>query len=163
MSVIATLLLCRVVVLLPISSFGASERLCFMCPRKHKMWVLKVAPHRGASNVYQWRYEPQRQRRTFVHVHLANIPISLCVREVWSESSFGAFWTAKDAKFPRVDNFIGRTCQKVLFLTLWLLCFRRGMRNNTVDSRYIEFQGTLWNTSRYPYFDISDMQNWGKN
>ena len=26
--------------------------------------------------------------------------------------------------------FIGRTCQKVLFLTLWLLCFRRGMRNN---------------------------------
>ena len=23
-------------------------------------------------------------------------------------------------------------------------------------------QGTLWNTSRYPYFDISDLQNWGK-
>ena len=33
----------------------------------------------------------------------------------------------------------------------------------TVDSRYLEFQGTLWNTSRYPYFDISDLQNWGKN
>ena len=30
---------------------------------------------------------------------------------------------------------------------------------NTVDSRYLEFQGTLWNTSRYPYFDISDLQN----
>ena len=27
---------------------------------------------------------------------------------------------------------------------------------------YLEFQGTLWNTSRYPYFDISDLQNWGK-
>ena len=33
----------------------------------------------------------------------------------------------------------------------------------TVDSRYLEFQGTLWNTSRYPYLDISDLQNWGKN
>ena len=34
---------------------------------------------------------------------------------------------------------------------------------NTVDSRYLDFQGTLWNTSWYPYFDISDLQNWGKN
>ena len=33
---------------------------------------------------------------------------------------------------------------------------------NTVDSRYLEFQGTFWNTSRYPYFDISDLQNRGK-
>ena len=32
---------------------------------------------------------------------------------------------------------------------------------NTVDSRYLEVEGTLWNTSRYPYFDISDVQNWG--
>ena len=28
----------------------------------------------------------------------------------------------------------------------------------TVDSRYLEF----WNTSRYPYLDISDLQNWEK-
>ena len=33
---------------------------------------------------------------------------------------------------------------------------------NTVDSRYLEIQGTLLNSSRYPYFDISDLQNWGK-
>ena len=32
----------------------------------------------------------------------------------------------------------------------------------TVDSRYLELEETLWNTSRYPYFDISDLQNWGK-
>ena len=32
----------------------------------------------------------------------------------------------------------------------------------TVDSRYLELQGTLWNTSRYPYFDISDLRNWGR-
>ena len=34
---------------------------------------------------------------------------------------------------------------------------------NTVDSRYLEVQGTLWNISRYQYIDISDLQNRGKN
>ena len=32
-----------------------------------------------------------------------------------------------------------------------------------VDSRYLEFQETLWNTSRYLYLDISEFQNWRKN
>ena len=32
----------------------------------------------------------------------------------------------------------------------------------TVDSRYLEFQGTLRNTSRYPYLEISELQKWGK-
>ena len=31
---------------------------------------------------------------------------------------------------------------------------------STVDARYL--QGTLWNISRYPYLDISDLQKWGK-
>ena len=30
-----------------------------------------------------------------------------------------------------------------------------------VDSRYLEILVTLWNTSRYPYFDVSDLRNWG--
>ena len=30
---------------------------------------------------------------------------------------------------------------------------------NTVDSRYLEVEGTIRNISRYPYFDISDFQN----
>ena len=34
---------------------------------------------------------------------------------------------------------------------------------NTVDSRYLEFQRTLWNTSIYLYLNISDLQNWWKN
>ena len=34
--------------------------------------------------------------------------------------------------------------------------------NNTVDPRYLEIQGTLWNTSRYPYFDKSDLRTWEK-
>ena len=32
----------------------------------------------------------------------------------------------------------------------------------TVDSRYLQFQGTHWNTSRYPYLDISELKEWGK-
>ena len=31
--------------------------------------------------------------------------------------------------------------------------------STTVDSRYLEFIGPLWNTPRYPYLDISDLQN----
>ena len=33
----------------------------------------------------------------------------------------------------------------------------------TVDSHYLEVHGTLLSTSRCPYLDISDLQNWGKN
>ena len=32
----------------------------------------------------------------------------------------------------------------------------------TVDSDYLEFQGTLWNTSRYPYLELPELQKWGK-
>ena len=37
-----------------------------------------------------------------------------------------------------------------------------GSFGHAVDSRYLEVEGTRWNTSRYPYFDISDVQNRGK-
>ena len=33
----------------------------------------------------------------------------------------------------------------------------------TVDSCYLKDQGTLWNTLKYPYLDILDLQNWGKS
>ena len=51
----------------------------------------------------------------------------------------------------------------VLGLDICLMHFlSSNVQKNTVDSRYLELQGTLWNTSRYPYFDISDLRNWGK-
>ena len=31
------------------------------------------------------------------------------------------------------------------------------VHNGTVDSRYLEIEGTIINTLRYPYFDISDL------
>ena len=44
------------------------------------------------------------RNRTFGHVRPAKIQISLRVRAGWSESSQGAFWIAKDAKFLHADN-----------------------------------------------------------
>ena len=39
------------------------------------------------------------RKRTSGHVRPAKIQISLRIRAVWSESSLGAFWIVKDAKF----------------------------------------------------------------
>ena len=76
------------------------------------------------------------RKRTFVHVRQAEIQISLRIRAVWSESSLGAFWIAKDAKCLHGDYedsnqtarmrrliwvFVGRTCLKVRFLPLRLI------------------------------------------
>ena len=36
------------------------------------------------------------------------------------------------------------------------------MFDGTVHSRYLEFKGTLWNISRYPYLDRSELRKWGK-
>ena len=93
------------------------------------------------------------RQRTFGHVRPAKIQISLRIRAGWSESSLGAFWIAKDAKFLHADNedsnqtarmrrliwvFVGRTCQKVRFLTL---------RFDDLISFYQS--KTTWNKVRY--------------
>ena len=56
-----------------------------------------------------------------------NIPIGLHIRAVWLESSLGAFWLTKNAKFLHAYNeaadhprrlicvFFGRTRQKEIF------------------------------------------------
>ena len=54
-----------------------------------------------------------------------------------------------------IYSFHGFLVNFLIFLFLFFFAY-------TVDSRYLEVEGTLWNTSRYPYFDISDVQNWGK-
>ena len=65
----------------------------------------------------------------------AKIQISLRIHAGCSESSLGAIWIAKDSNFPHAVNedsnqtarmrrlirvFVGRICQKVPFLTLWI-------------------------------------------
>ena len=68
------------------------------------------------------------------------------------------------------DNGIGVNNENKLYTQNYclLFCFEtkdqseiRDM-SNTVESRYLEFQGTHWNTSRYPYLDISELREWGK-
>ena len=81
------------------------------------------------------------RKRPFGHVRLVKIQISLRIRAVWSESSLGAYWTAKGAKFLHANNedfnqtarmrrliwvFVGRTCEKVRFLTLRFLYSQGG-------------------------------------
>ena len=57
------------------------------------------------------------------------------------------------SKCPKISN----TLYNIFLPELVALCVCFTKRN-TVDSRYLELQGTLKNTSRYPYFDISDLQ-----
>ena len=74
------------------------------------------------------------RKGTFEHVRPVKIQIRLRIRAVGSESSLGAFWIGKDAKFLHADNedsdqtarmrrliwvFVGHKCQKVRFPTLW--------------------------------------------
>ena len=49
---------------------------------------------------------------------------------------------------------LGTTLSKHFVLISFLF-----LNENTVDSRYLEVQGTHWTTSRYQYLDISDLQN----
>ena len=46
----------------------------------------------------------QPRKRTFEHMHLAKIQISLRIRAFWPESSLSAFWITKDEIFFHGDN-----------------------------------------------------------
>ena len=48
---------------------------------------------------------------TLTHVLPQKIQISLDIPAVWSESSMGAYWKVKDAKFLYVDNEEWSDCE----------------------------------------------------
>ena len=69
------------------------------------------------------------RERTVWHGRPGEILTSLRIRAVWSESSLGAVWIAKDTKFIHADNenydqtarmriliwvFVGHVCQNLL-------------------------------------------------
>ena len=67
--------------------------------------------------MYRTNWRRNVRKRSSGHVRPVKILIRLRIRAVWSESSLGAFWIAKDAKFLHADNedsdqsaHIGRTC-----------------------------------------------------
>ena len=52
----------------------------------------------------EWMNEPHRQKKsTYGHMRPSRIHISLRIRAVWSESSLGLFWLAKN-QFLHADN-----------------------------------------------------------
>ena len=52
-------------------------------------------------------------------------------------------------------EYSSNRASKILYTDKWIDgCHDR---HTTVDSRYLEIEGTLKNSSRYPYFDISDL------
>ena len=68
------------------------------------------------------------RKRTLDNMRPAKIQFSLHIHAIWSESSLGAFWTAKDTRFLNTMNedfdqtagmrmlisvFVVRTCQQV--------------------------------------------------
>ena len=75
---------------------------------------------------------------TFLQLHPAKIPIRLHIRAVWSESSMCAFFNSQGCEVSSLSQrrfyqtalvrrliwgFVVRTCQKVRFLTLWLISY----------------------------------------
>ena len=68
-----------------------------------------------------------------------------CVWSVckWYFENMGTQWMVNLSQHPSLNSLTTRD-------------------ENTVNFRYLEDERTLRNTSRYPYFDISDLQNWGE-
>ena len=65
----------------------------------------------------------------------------------WSLYWFNVFWIDVVSTLHACLGTPGKKyCIFYLFYSL---------HGNTVDSRYLEFKGTLWNLSRYPYLEIS--------
>ena len=56
------------------------------------------------------------KKDTFGHVRPAKIQIRLRIRAVWSESSLGAVWLAKPAKFLHADNEDSDQTAQIRFL-----------------------------------------------
>ena len=88
------------------------------------------------------RKKEKKKKKKNVDLRSAKIQISLRIRAVWSESSLGAFWIAKDAMFLYADNedsdktarmrrliwvFAGHTCPMIRFfhITDHLMSIRR--------------------------------------
>ena len=95
-------------------------------------------------------------------------------------------WTVWEGPFVLMDRFYGihwlckRTAKALIRLRectlIWAFVPRIWCKDHFLEyhviipcyhfiiqsTLVIEFQGTLWNTSRYPYLEISDLQNWGK-
>ena len=77
------------------------------------------------------------RKRTFGHVRPLKIQIRLGICAVWSESSLGSFWIAKDAMFPPADNKdADQTADELTDLCLRWMHKSEGMFSHVVAQIY---------------------------
>ena len=111
-----------------------------MCPCRGQRYVFITLFWHGylvsywhINSVIKWAETSENVQCTTGHLRPAKLQISLRIRAVWSESSLGSFWIAKNTNFLHVDNedsdqtawmrrliFVGCTCRTVCFLPLRL-------------------------------------------
>ena len=104
----------------------------------HSLIVIQMLEYEGLQYPKIRISQPWAATTENVHwdVCPAKTQIRLRIRAVWSEFSLGAYWIAKDVRFFPAENedsdqtarilrliwvLVGRTCQKVRFLTLRLI------------------------------------------
>ena len=76
---------------------------------------------------------------TFGHVRVAKIHTSLRIRTVWSESSRGTFWIAKDAMFLHESDNESCDPSVVVEQTLTLTNYRTSMDKFTRGIHYFSY------------------------
>ena len=90
----------------------------------------------------------------------------MCIERLIRRKARKSFFSRRVSYWCTLSIFIVITVlTKGLGRQHWLRAFLQYSKissRSTVDSRYLEFQGTVWNSSRYPYLNISGLQNWGK-
>ena len=94
--------------------------------------------------------------------YLADLTKLLTISSAYNNTSMTR--THNNTSMTRTHNNTSMTRTPMAHLpwliqTLVWIPIQNHAYSNTVDSRYLEFQGTQWNTSRYPYLVISDLQN----
>ena len=91
------------------------------------VWVLAGYISQGTLWFFQTQLSRNVLKRTFGYVRPAKIHISLRIWTVWSESSMGAFWIAKDATFFHADN---KDCNQTARMSrlIWVFAARNVWR-----------------------------------
>ena len=91
----------------------------------------------------------------FEHVRPARIQISLHILAVWSKSSLGTFWIAKDANFFQEDSDKTGLIRKLI----WVFVGYGGMFSHVADQMFIsvvlERSGTLFIIHTQQYIKVS--------
>ena len=118
-------------------------------------WLVKFNPAKSEALLLS--------RKTNKLLHPPLLMNNEPVHEVTSHKHLGIH-LSNDGTWHEYINYItSKAWTRIIVMRKFKFTLdRQPLEKYTVDSRYLEFHGTLWNSSRYPYFDISDLQNWGK-